>query len=145
MPMKSQEVTIYREIQKNTEMAMKAIDTISDKIYDDQLAIQASRQSLKYSQIHSAAVENLLQARAEPYRGSYVQDMMLKGGIHYNTALNTSTGHIAELLIKGSNTGILEMNKILNHNQEAGEKSVSLAKELIDFEEKNIERLKKYL
>ena len=44
--MTSQEVAIYREIQKNTEMAMKAIDTISDKVYDDSLAMQLSRQSL---------------------------------------------------------------------------------------------------
>ena len=70
---------------------------------------------------------------------------MLKAGIHYNTMLNTSTGHIAEMMIQGSNSGILEMNKVLNHNEEAGDKPTALAKQLIDFEEKNIERLKKYL
>ena len=52
---------------------------------------------------------------------------------------------LAEMMIKGSNNGILEMNKALNHNKEAGEKPIALAKQLIDFETKNIERLKKYL
>lgn len=143
--MKSQEVKVYREIQKNTEMAMKAIDTISDKVYDDQLAIQISRQSLKYSELHNEATKALLDAKAEPYRGNYLSDMMLKTGIHYNTMLNTSTSHIAEMMIRGSNNGIVEMEKILKHNEEAGEKTVSLARQLIDFEQKNIARLKDYL
>lgn len=143
--MRSQEAAIYREIQKNTEKAMAAIDTISDKVYDDQLAMQISRQALKYSEIHNRAVENLLQAKAEPYHANNLSDMMMKGAINYNTLLNTSTGHIAELLIKGSNMGVLEMKKVLNHNDEAGQRPVALAKELIDFEEKNVERLTKYL
>lgn len=143
--MKPQEIEVYREIQKNTEMAMKAIDTISDKVYDDQLALQISRQSIKYSELHNEASKQLVAAKAEPYRGNYLSDMMLKAGINYNTMLNTSTGHIAELMIKGSNNGILEMSKILNHNQEAGERPVALAQQLIDFEEKNVNSLKHYL
>ncbi len=143
--MKTQELTIYKEIQKNTEMAITAINTISDKIYDDRLAMQASRQSMEYTKIHNAALDQILNAKAQPYQSNHLSDFMLKAGIHYNTLLNTSTGHIAEMMIKGSNNGILEMNKVLNHNGEAGEKSVALAKQLIDFETQNIERLKKYL
>ena len=143
--MKSQELNIYREIQRNTEMAMTAIDTISDKIYDDQLTMQVARQNMKYSELHNIALDQILRAKAQPYRTNHLSDMMLKAGIHYNTMLNTSTGHIAEMMIQGSNSGILEMNKVLNHNEEAGDKPTALAKQLIDFEEKNIERLKKYL
>lgn len=143
--MKSQEIAVYREIQRNTEMAIKAIDTISDKVYDDGLAMQISRQSLKYTQLHNEAMEQLLDAKAEPYHSSNLTDMMLKTAIRYNTMLNTSTGHIAEMMIKGSNNGILEMEKILHHNQEAGEAPVALARKLIDFEEKNVKRLKDYL
>lgn len=143
--MKSQEVNIYREVQKNTENAMKAIDAISDKIFDEKLAEQVSRQALKYSELHNKAVENLLESKAEPYHASYLSDLKLKGGVQYNTLLNTSTSHIAELMIKGSSNGIVEMSKALNHNEEAGGSSAALAKQLIDFEEKNIETLKKYL
>lgn len=143
--MKSQEVAVYREIQRNTEMALKAIDAISDKIYDDKLATQISRQSLKYSELHNEAMKHLIDAKAEPYHASNFSDMMLKAGIQYNTLLNTSTGHIAEMMIKGSNNGILEMEKILHHNQEAGQQPVALAKQLVDFEEKNVDRLKEYL
>ena len=49
------------------------------------------------------------------------------------------------MIIKGSNNGILEMEKVLKHNENAGERPTALAKQLIDFEESNIKRLKDYL
>lgn len=143
--MKSQEAAVYREIQKNTEMAMKAIDTISPKVYDDSLALQISRQSLAYAEIYNEAARQLMEAKAERYQSNALSDALLKTGIHYNTMLNTSTGHIAEMMIKGSNNGILEMEKVLKHNENAGERPVSLAQQLIGLEEKNIKRLKEYL
>lgn len=143
--MTSQEIAIYREIQKNTETAMKAIDTISDKVYDDALAMQLSRQSLKYSEIHNAASRQLVEGKAEYYRSGALADALLKTGIHYNTLLNTSTGHIAEMMIKGSTSGIIEMEKALKRNENAGEKPVTLAKQLIELEERNVARLKQYL
>ena len=143
--MTSQEAVVYREIQKNTDMAIKAIDTLSGKVYDDDFALQISKQSLKYSEIHNEASRQLMEAKADRYQSSALSDALLKTGIHYNTMLNTSTGHIAEMMIKGSNNGILQMEKVLKHNEKAGERPVALAQQLIDFEERNIERLKKYL
>ena len=66
-------------------MAMKAIDTISDKVYDDDLAVQLSKQALKYSEIHNKALDRILEGKAEPYRTNNVSQMMLVGGIHSNT------------------------------------------------------------
>lgn len=143
--MKSQDVAIYQEIQRNTEIAIKAIEAISDKVYNDDLALQIAKQSLKYSELHNEASKQLVEAKADSYRNSYFTDMMLKMGIGYQTLLNTSTGHIAEMMIKGSNMGVLEMEKVLNHNPEAGELSTRLAKQFLEFEEKNIKRLKDYL
>ncbi len=143
--MKSQEVSLYQEIQRNTEMAMKAIDTISDKIYDDALAMQMSRQSIRYSELHNEASRQLVEAKAQNYQGSALADVVLKTGLRYNTMLNTSTSHLAELLIKENNNGIIEMEKVLKANGAAGEKPTALARQLIAFEEKNVRSLKEYL
>ena len=143
--MTSQEVRVYREIQRNTDMAMKAIDTIADKVSDEELSLQISRQSLKYSELHNEAAKQLIDAKTRPYQSNHLTDALLKTGIHYNTMLNTSTSHLAELLIKESNNGILEMEKVLKSNEGAGEKSTSLAKQLIDFKEKSVRSLKEYL
>ena len=143
--MTPQEIKIYREIQRNADMAMKAIDTIAEKVDDEELSLQISRQSLKYSELHNEAVKQLIDAKTRPLQSSHLSDAVLKTGLRYNTMLNTSTSHLAELLIRENNNGILEMEKVLKANGEAGEKSTALAKQLIEFEEKSVRSLKEYL
>lgn len=143
--MKSQEAAIYREIQKETDMAIKAIDTISDKVYDENFSRQITRQSLQYSRLHDEATRALLDGGAEGYHSNRLADMAQRTGIQYNTLLNTSTGHIAELMIRGSNNSVLQMEKALRHNEGAGEAPKTLAKELLAFEQNSIKELKDYL
>ena len=107
--MKSQEAAVYREIQKSTENAMKTIDTLSGKVYDDDFALQISRQSLKYAEIYNEASRQLVEGKAQRYQSTALSDALLKTGLHYNTLLNTSTAHLAEMMIRENNNGILEM------------------------------------
>ena len=143
--MKHDDAMILKEIQKNTQMGMTAIDTILDKIEDDEFSLQLSRQSLRYSEIHNKALDKILENEGEVYRGSQIGELLLKGNIHASTALNISTGHLAEMMIQGSSRGITSMWKALKHNTLATDDAVELAQELVDFEEKNIDRLKEYL
>ena len=143
--MKREAVNILTGIQKNTEMAMQAIDTLSDKVYDKQLASEMSLQAIKYAELHNRALKELVNAKAEAGRSNAVDNLKLKASIHYNTLLNTSTPHVAELMIKGNNMGILEMEKAIRHNQTADPKAVALAQELIHMEQSNIGALKSYL
>lgn len=143
--MKHDDARILQEIQRNTEMGMTAIETILDKIDDDDFSLQLSRQSLRYSEIHNKALDQILEHEGEVYRGSQIADLMLRGSIHANTALNVSKEHLAEMMIQGSNRGITSMWKAMKHNRLATDEAVELAQELVDFEEKNIDRLKEYL
>lgn len=143
--MRKDDFEVLKGIQKNTQMAMTAISTINDKIYDDTLAVQLAADSMRYAKIHTKATERILRQQREGYQESGINKMMLVGGIHANTMMNTSTSHMAELLIQGNNRGLTDMWKTMNQNENAGNMSVELAKELMDFEEKAIEQLKKYL
>jgi hypothetical protein len=71
--------------------------------------------------------------------------MMLVGSINGNTMLNISTSHIAELMIKGSNMGITDLNKTLNHHPQGNKETRQLADELLHMEARNLEEYKKYL
>ena len=143
--MKHDDAKILKEIQRNTEMGMTAIETILDKIENDEFSLELSRQSLRYAQIHNKALDQILEQEGEVYHGSQIADLMLKGSIHANTALNISKEHLAEMMIQGSNRGITSMWKSMKHNRLATDAAVELAQELVDFEEKNIERMKEYL
>ena len=144
--MNKQEITIYREIQRNTEMAMNALDAVSDKIYDDRLAAVVAHQELQFSRLHDRAVRVLAEGKAQKYHSNVMEDMLLRMGIGYHTLLDTRTGHLAGMIIKGNNNGILEMDKVLAHNGEmAGKACCALAGELIAMENSNIRTLKEYL
>lgn len=143
--MKKEEVSIYQEIQRNAQNAMAALDTIAGKVYDDKLAMQISRQALKYSDLRNRSVDRLLSGKAEVCKENPVFNVVHIGGIHANTALNTSTGHVAEILIKESNQHIVDICRVMNRFPDSHGPAVELAKELMDFEEKNIQRLKRYL
>lgn len=143
--MKKDDQEILKEVQKNSSMAINAINTISEKVHDNELQQELSKQKLWYSVIQNKATDRLQNERAEGYHASAVQDLMLKGGIQMNTFTNCSTSKIAELMIQGSNRGITSMWKSINHHQNSGNMSMEVAKELVDFEQKSIARLKKFL
>lgn len=143
--MRPQEAEVYREIQKNADRMMKALDTLSDKVYDSDLALQISRQSLKLSRIHNEATQKLVDAKSEKYRSTYLEDLAQRGSLQYNTLLNTSTGHIAELLIGNTTKGIVETEKTLRHHPDVTGEPAVLAKKMLELEEKSIAELKEYL
>lgn len=143
--MKQDDIAILKEIQKNTQMAMTAIDTILDKTADDEFTVKLSRQSIEYAKIHNDAVEQLVEEQSGTYRSNQITDMMLRGSIHMGTMLNISTSHLAEMMIQGSSRGLTSMYKAVKHNTLAQDRSVELARELMDFEEKSIEQMKEYL
>ncbi|MCI9398933.1 MAG: hypothetical protein HFJ07_03820 [Lachnospiraceae bacterium] len=143
--MKKDDQEILKEVQKNTGMALKAIDTISEKVHNDELSHELSKERLLYSVIQNKATDKLQAEKAEEYHKSAMEDMMLGGAIHMNTLTNCSTGKLAELMIQGSNRGLTSMWKSINHHKDFCNASMEIAKELMDFEEKCINRLKQFL
>ena len=104
-----------------------------------------SKQSLGYAKIHNDAVEKLVEEQSGTYRTNQIADIMLRGSVHMGTLTNVSTSHLADMMIQGSNRGLTNMYKTVKHNALAQDMSVELAKELMDFEEKCIDKLKEYL
>lgn len=143
--MKKDDICVLRAVQKNTELAIKAVDTVMDKVYDDALALQLSRQSLHYSRLHDAAVDKLLSARSEPVRVSALEEYRMRGNLHMDTLLNTSTSRIAELAIQESSRKISRMYQTLHKYEGAGNDSLEIAEEFVSAEEANMIQLRKFL
>ncbi len=142
---KKDDINLLREIQKNTGMSLHALESMNAKVYDDGLALQLARESFKYGELHDRAKAQLLAARQRPEPENKVNRMMLSASIQANTLLNSTTSHLAEMMIQNSHTGLSNLWKSLNHNAQAGEQSTKLAQELMDFEESNVRELKRYL
>ena len=143
--MNKDDVAILRSVQKNTEMAMKAIETMEPKVHDKEMSELLTTVNQKYSGIHHKVISKMAEEKIQPEKSSAIENVMLVGGITGNTLLNTSTSHLAELMIKGSNMGITDLNKTLNHHAGGSDFSMEVAKELLDLEKFNLEEYRKYL
>lgn len=143
--MRAQEIGLLQEVMKDTERALNAIDILSDKVYDTDLSLQLSRQSIKYAQMKNEAAEKLLEGKADGYRSNALSRLVQSVDLNSKTLLNTSTGHVAKMLIQNSNNNIIELEKALRHSEERNGAAYDMAKQMIAFEEKNIRLLKDYL
>lgn len=143
--MKKDDRDILKEVQKNSQMAVKMIDAISEKTCDDIMRYELRKEKREYTDINNRAEECLLRNKAEEYHGSALEDILVKSTINMNTMLNCSSSKLAELMIQGRNQGITNMWKAMNHHEAATMTSLEIAKELMDLEEHCIKQLKHYL
>ena len=114
-------------------------------MYDDDLALDLNRQAVHFLAFEDKAAEEIRKASERPEGASAVEKAASWTALQAGTLLNTSTGHVAELMIEGNAKGITDLMKAVKKNQEAKREYCELAEELMDFEEKNIECLKNYL
>lgn len=142
---RNEEVSVLQESRRNTRMAIDAIDTVLNKVYDEDLAYDLNCQANKFRELDRKIQRTMRREGITPKEGSRVEKAMLWSSIQANTLLNTSTSHVADMMIQGNTRGITDLMKATHNNKIAGSYANELANELMDFEEKNIQKLKSYL
>ena len=134
-------------IYENVKMGADSIINLLPKVEDSRLKSDMSVQLSGYEEFANRARKELQEMGIEAEEKGFMTKAMAKMGMEFNTMIDTSLSHIAEMMIEGSNMGIVEMNKCINTCERGGceEGAVGLARESVAFEEKNLELMKKYL
>lgn len=142
----SADLAVLNETYRNSKMGVEAINAIISKVYDEDLALDLNRQAVRFLAFEDKVTEKIREAdNRRPEPESAVGKAMLWTSIQANTLLNTSTEHVADLMIQGNTKGITDLMKTVKANKGAKKEYCELAEELMDFEEKNIAQLKSYL
>lgn len=136
---------ILNEINKGIKMGMDSISTISEKVTDTKLKDDLLFQYDKYNEILNRVNSELKNHDDFPKEVPPMQKAMSYMDIQWNTLNDKSNSNIAEMLIKGTNMGIIEGVKLKNHNPEAENAIQTILDDFIQFQENNVEKLKKYL
>lgn len=139
------EINVLDELNKGACMGRDAIHFILDKVTDDGLKEELNRQYEKYREI-SDKIHKLYPeySEEEPHKTSAMNKMMTWYGIEMKTMKDDTTSKIAELLMQGTNMGIIEGRRLLN--QKDTDKEVhSLVQEYVDMQEQAVEKLKQFL
>lgn len=134
------------EINKGATMGIDAIAFILDKVEDEEFKKVLQKEQDKYKVISNKVNELYPKYNEEdtPHETSAMNKAMTWYGIEMKTFLDKSNSKIAELLVKGTNMGIIEGKKILN-NKEINKDVQNIVKEYTTMQENSLEILKKYL
>ena len=134
------------ELSKGACMGMDAINFILDKIEDPEFKDSLKVQYDKYQDIEKKIRKVYANYKQEdnPKETSMMNKAMTWYGIEMKTFTDTSNSKIAELLMQGTNMGIIEGRKLLN-NKKVDPEVEDLISEYVTMQEDSVENLKKYL
>ena len=136
---------ILNEINKGIKMGMDSISNVSEKVQDDDFKKDLKYQYDQYNNILNKVNDELTKYDDFPKELNPMQKTMGWMSVEFNTMNDQSNSKIAEMMLKGTNMGIIEGVKLLNHNPDTDEPVKNILTEFVQFQENTVEQLKKYL
>lgn len=136
---------ILNEVNKGIKMGMDSISNISEKVKDSNFKKDLQFQYNKYNEILNKVNNQLSKYGEFPKELNPMQKAMGWMTIEWNTMDDKSDSKISEMMLKGTNMGIIEGVKLLNNNPNADTETKNILSEFVKFQENTVEQLKKYL
>ena len=133
------------ELNKGATMGMDSLKIIIEKVEDKNFKRVLSKQYDAYLKI-SKKVNKIYEDYADktPHKTSTMEKVMVWSDIQMKTINDKSTSKIAEMLLQGTNMGIIEGRKMLN-NKVLDRKVNDLIEEFVGMQEEYVEVLKSFL
>ena len=139
--------TFLDSLYKNVKMGADSIIDLLPKVKDTVMREELTSELEHYEKFAKDIRKILFDIGEEPKEESFMAKAMTKMGISFNTMMDTTASHIADIMIQGATMGVTDTTKLVreHENTACSESALSLARETIKYEEESIERLKKFL
>lgn len=132
-------------VYQNSQMGVTTLNQLIEIVEDGEFKNHLKSQYKEYQEIHKAA-EALLNENGFNEKGiGTLEKIRTYLMISFETLTDRSPSHIAEMLIVGSNMGIINAVKNIKKYQGAEPHILKLMERLLGFEENNVQELKAYL
>ncbi len=133
-------------VYQNSQMGVVTIKQITDIVEDEEFNKYLRSQLNEYEEIHKTAKEMLNKNGYDEKGINTLDKIKAYMMINMQTLTDKSPSHISEMLIIGSNMGVIDAVKNLKrYNNEAEADITGLMERLLRFEENNIQQLKAFL
>ena len=139
-----EQMNVLDELNKGACMGMDAIDFIIDKVNDEEFRKILKEQYNDYENISKKIHELYPDNEKEPHETNVMTKAMTWYGIEMKTMTDKSSSKIAELLMQGTNMGIIEGRKLLN-NKDINKEVNAIIDEYVTMQENAVEKLKQFL
>lgn len=138
-------INVLDELNKGASMGMDAIHYILDKVENEEFKKTLELEYNKYKDISRRINEIYPKYNdEEPHTTTIMNKVMTWYGVQMKILGDHSDSKIAELLLQGTNMGIIEGRKILN-NKHMDKEVNKIAEEYITMQEDSVEKLKTFL
>ena len=141
----NQDVELLNYILENAQMGKDSIQELLKRVEDPQFRSLLQNQMEGYQTIYDRTSDKIDRMGGEKKQISPMTKTMSEMMIKMKTLTDHSPSHVSEMMLQGSNMGIIDMTKRMNHYQSADSEIVGLANHLQEFEQNNVESLKKFL
>ena len=146
--MENQNLNILDEVNKGATMGMDAITYVSEKASDGDFRQVLDTEYNKYKKI-SERVNDLYSQYTdkEPHETNAMNKAMTWYGIQMKTMTDDTTSKLSELLMQGTNMGIIEGRRLINQNEnsDVDPDVKNILNDFVVMQEDSVETLKKYL
>lgn len=143
--MKDSDAKALNSLFQNASMGVSSIKQVLPKVHDKNLKGELLKQMNTYHDESNSAVSELKQGCVKPKEEPLMTRLMAKAGIAMNLAANQSSQKIAEMMIQGTNMGVIKINKTINSSKNLSPQTARQAKNMLENEQIYIDSLKKYL
>ena len=135
------------ELYKNVKMGADSIIDLMPKVGDENMKSELTSELEKYDSFAKEIKNMLLDMGEEAKDESILAKLGTKMSVTMNTLMDSTTSHIAEMMIQGGTMGVTDATKSLREyeNTSCSKEALDLAKRIIKYEEDTIERLKEFL
>ena len=132
-------------IYQNSQMGVNTIKQLIDIVEDNNFKKHLQSQFKEYKEIHEAAKQSLNASGYDEKGISALDKIKTYLMINMQTLTDKTPSHISEMLIIGSNMGVINAVKNLKKYKDAESDLLALMERLLRFEENNIQELKEFL
>ena len=145
--MKENDLNVLDEVNKGATMGMDAIEFIEKKVGDENFRQVLNAEYNKYKEISDRTnnLYNKYTLEKEPHEIGQMNKVISWWGIQMKTMTDKSNSNLSELLLNGTNMGIIEGRRLLNQNENINEEIHTLLGDFVKMQEDSVEILKKYL
>lgn len=138
---------LLEEIYKNVRMGSDSIVNLTSRVQNEALRSEMMAQLDRYEGFAHRAAKKLCDLGQKPKEENPVTRAGAKLGMAMNTMTDSTTSHLAEMLIQGSVMGVTDLMKQITVAEDCGlgQDVIGFAREVVRFEETSAENYKKYL
>ncbi len=105
---------LLSEIHRNLTMGSESLTNVLPMVQDKFLVREITRQLEEYADRTRQTVSMMADYGVTPKKTNIMKSAMAKGGIALNTLFDSSDGHIAQMIRKGTHMGADKLSKTVD-------------------------------